>query len=64
VDDADILRAQASLWDSARIVAEPGGATALAALLSGAYKPAPGERVAVIVCGGNTTAVQFTLPSG
>lgn len=59
VDDDDILRAQATLWDAARIVAEPGGATALAALLSGAYTPAPGERVAVIVCGGNTTAVKF-----
>ena len=59
VDDDDILRAQATLWDAARIVAEPGGATALAALLSGAYQPAPSERVAVIVCGGNTTAVQF-----
>ena len=59
VDDDDILRAQAALWDAARIVAEPGGATALAALLSGAYTPAPGERVAAIVCGGNTTAVQF-----
>jgi len=60
VDDDDILRAQATLWDAARIVAEPGGATALAALLSGAYQPAPNERVAVIVCGGNTTAVNFS----
>jgi threonine dehydratase len=61
VDDDDILRAQAALWDAARIVAEPGGATAFAALLSGAYQPAPGERVAAIVCGGNTTAVQFPV---
>ena len=60
VDDDDILRAQAALWDSARIVAEPGGATALAALLSGAYRPAPDERVAAIVCGGNTNAVSFS----
>ena len=59
VDDDDILGAQATLWDAARIVAEPGGATALAALLSGAYQPAPNERVAVIVCGGNTNAVNF-----
>ena len=59
VEDEDILRAQAALWDAARIVAEPGGATAMAALLSGAYQPAANERVAVIVCGGNTTAVQF-----
>jgi threonine dehydratase len=60
VDDDDILRAQATLWDAARIVAEPGGATALAALLSGAYQPAANERVAVIVCGGNTNAVNFS----
>ena len=60
VDDDDILRAQAALWDSARIVAEPGGATACAALLCGAYQPAKDERVAVIVCGGNTTAVNFS----
>jgi len=59
VDDEDILRAQAALWDEARIIAEPGGATAFAALLSGAYQPAPGERVAAIVCGGNTTAVSL-----
>jgi threonine dehydratase len=59
VDDHDILAAQAALWDHARIIAEPGGATAFAALLSGAYRPSPGERVAVIVCGGNTTAVKL-----
>lgn len=58
VDDADIIRAQQILWESTRIVAEPGGATALAALLSRAYQPGPNEKVAVIVCGGNTT----TLP--
>jgi len=43
-----------------RIVAEPGGAAAFAALLSQRYRPAPGERVAVLVCGGNTTAVDFS----
>ncbi len=59
VEDEDILRAQAALWDAARIVAEPGGATAFAALLRGAYQPVPGERVAAIVCGGNTAAVSF-----
>jgi threonine dehydratase len=42
-----------------RIVAEPGGAAAFSAILSGVYKPAPGERVAIIVSGGNTTAVNF-----
>jgi threonine dehydratase len=36
-----------------RLIAEPGGATALAALLSGVYKPHPGERVGVVLCGSN-----------
>ncbi len=53
VDDEDILSAQALLWRELRQWVEPGGATALAALLSGAYRPAPGERVAVLLCGGN-----------
>lgn len=53
VDDDDILAAQALLWRELRQWVEPGGATALAALLSGAYVPAPGERVAVLLCGGN-----------
>ena len=60
VPDAAILRAQAALWDVLRVVAEPGGAAALAVLLSGGYKPQLGERVGVLVCGGNTTAVDFT----
>jgi threonine dehydratase len=47
------------LWESCRIVAEPGGAAALAALTAGAYRPGPEERVAVILCGANTTAVTF-----
>ena len=55
VEDADIIRAQSLLWDKARILAEPGGATAMAALLSAAYVPRRDERVAVIICGGNTT---------
>ena len=46
-------RRSALLWDAARLVAEPGGATALAALLSGAWAPPPGARVGVLVCGGN-----------
>lgn len=53
VEDADIVAAQKALWRAIRIVAEPGGAAALAALLSGAYAPAPGERVGVLVCGAN-----------
>lgn len=53
VPDDAIRAAQRFLWDRLRIAAEPGGATALAALLSGAYRPAPDERVGVPVCGGN-----------
>lgn len=53
VEDAAIREAQQELWRSLRIVAEPGGAIALAALLSGRYRPEPGERVGVLVCGGN-----------
>lgn len=59
VSDDDIRRAQAALWDTIRIVAEPGGAAAFAALLSGKYVPAPGEKVCVLICGANTTAVRF-----
>ncbi len=59
VSDADIRRAQAWLWDAVRIVSEPGGATAVAALLSGAYRPDKGERVAAIVCGANTDPESF-----
>jgi threonine dehydratase len=56
VADADIRRAQQALWDVARLVAEPGGAAAFAALLSGRYTPAVGERVGVVISGANTTA--------
>jgi len=59
VSDDDIRAAQLALWDVLRVVAEPGGAAAMAALLSGRYRPAPGERVAVLLCGANTTAVKF-----
>ena len=59
VSDAAIRQAQDALWATLRVVAEPGGAAAFAALLSGAYVPAPGERVGVVVSGGNTTAVDF-----
>jgi len=54
VSDEEIIAAQKRLWETTRIIAEPGGATAFAGLLSGRYKPEPGERVGVIVCGGNT----------
>jgi len=53
VSDAAILAAQALLWRELRQLVEPAGATALAALLSGVYRPAVGERVAVLICGGN-----------
>jgi threonine dehydratase len=59
VSDDAIRRAQDALWSAVRIVAEPGGAAAFAALLSGAYTPSAGERVGVVVCGGNSTAVDF-----
>ncbi|CAB4602897.1 unannotated protein [freshwater metagenome] len=53
VTDDDIRAAQRALWDELRLVAEPGGATALAALRCGAYVPERGERVVVVVCGSN-----------
>ncbi len=61
VSDEAIAAAQATLWKSLRVVAEPGGAAAFAAIASGAYRPQPGEHVAVIVSGGNTAAVNFDL---
>lgn len=54
VEPEDILSARRFLWDQLRIVAEPGGAAALAAVLSGAYVPASGGRTVVVVCGANT----------
>ncbi|GAA1227526.1 threonine/serine dehydratase [Prauserella halophila] len=54
VDDADIVAARTLLWQKFRLVVEHGTAAALAALLSGAYRPAAGERVAVVLCGANT----------
>jgi len=54
VSDDAVRIAQRALWEELRIVAEPSGATGLAALMSGAYKPASGERVATLVCGANT----------
>jgi threonine dehydratase len=53
VSGDQILEAQRRLWREVRIFAEPGGAAALAALLSGAYLAEPGEHVAVVVCGAN-----------
>lgn len=54
VTDDEVVATQRWLWAQARLVAEPGGAVALAALLSGRYVPVTGERVGVILCGANT----------
>ncbi|ESY48419.1 threonine/serine dehydratase [Mesorhizobium sp. RSR380A] len=59
VTDDAIIAAQKALWERVRIIAEPGGAAAFAALLSGRYTPAPGERIAVLVCGSNTDPTKF-----
>ena len=59
VTDEEIQSAQRMLWRVLRVVAEPGGAAALAALLSGKYKARPQERIGVLICGGNTVAVDF-----
>jgi threonine dehydratase len=59
VTDHAIRMAQKMLWESLRLVVEPGGCTAFAAILSGAYQPAAEERVGVVVSGANTTAVHF-----
>ena len=59
VEDEAIAAAQRTLWETVRIVAEPGAAAPLAALLSKAYVPAKGERVGILVSGANTTAVAF-----
>jgi threonine dehydratase len=54
VTDDAVRAAQRALWDELRIAAEPSGATALAALMSGVYRPAPSERVGLLICGANT----------
>ncbi|RUX99578.1 threonine/serine dehydratase [Mesorhizobium sp. M7A.F.Ca.CA.004.04.1.1] len=59
VSDDDIIAAQKALWNRARIISEPGGAAAFAAVLSGRYAPAAGERVAVLVCGANADPATF-----
>lgn len=54
VSDDAVRAAQKALWEELRVIAEPSGATSLAALMAGAYKPASGERVGIVVCGANT----------
>ena len=51
--DSAIVEAQKRAWADARLALEPGGATALAALVGGVYRPKPGERVGVLACGAN-----------
>jgi threonine dehydratase len=59
VTDDAVSAAQRALWDELRVIAEPAGATSLAALMSGVYKPAPNERVGILVCGANTELSKF-----
>jgi threonine dehydratase len=59
VEDGDIAAAQAWLWDNLRLITEPGGATALAPLLSGRYQPHAGERIGVVICGANVDPASF-----
>jgi threonine dehydratase len=59
VSDPAIQQAQAAIWNVLRVVTEPGGAAAFAALLSRQFVPKPSERVGILLCGGNTTAVDF-----
>ena len=59
VSDDAIRRAQHALWSTLRVVAEPGAAAPFAALIGGAYQPKEGERIGVVISGGNTTAVTF-----
>jgi threonine dehydratase len=60
VSDNAIVKAQRALWSGLRVVAEAGAAAPFAALVEGAYRPASGERVGIVISGGNTTAVDFT----
>lgn len=59
VTDDDVYEAQRRLWAAARIVGEPGGVTALAALTAGIYRPQPAERIGVLICGGNAAPNWF-----
>lgn len=64
VGDASILAAQRALWQAARIAAEPAASVGIAALLTGAYKPAPGEHVAVVISGANMAPSQLESQLG
>jgi threonine dehydratase len=62
VPDEAIAAAQRLLWEQSRLIAEPGGATALAALISGRFVPPAAARVGVVVCGGNTDPAKIVSP--
>lgn len=64
VSDNAILHAQALLWRDMQLAVEPGAATALAALISGVYEPKPGERIGVLLCGGNADFSQLEQALG
>jgi threonine dehydratase len=64
VTDEAIRDAQRLLWQDYRIASEPGGAAALAALVSGAYKPRSGERVGVLLCGANVELAKLAQVAG
>ena len=59
VQDEAISAAQRRIWEDLRMVVEPGGATAIAALLTGSYRPQAGERVGVLICGGNADLLKL-----
>jgi threonine dehydratase len=59
VDDTAIRQAQHALWRATRLITEPAGAVTTAALITGAYRPEPGERVALVITGANTTLPDF-----
>jgi threonine dehydratase len=62
VDDKAIRQARQALWRSTRMITEPAGAVTSAALITGAYRPEPGERVALVLSGANTTLSDFQAP--
>jgi threonine dehydratase len=64
VGDDAIRQAQQTLWQALRIVAEPAAAVGTAALLTGAYRPRPGEHVAIVISGANTTPASLDTPAG
>jgi threonine dehydratase len=62
VSDADIVAARLMLWNEWRLVVEHGAAAPVAALISGAYQPRAGERIVVLLCGGNTDPGDLIKP--